>query len=70
MMDRFKGRVSGQALGALEIAFGVNNKQSAMAEYFAYFGNTFTGHWGLSLTSSLTKSLMWCFPLFRGPSGW
>ncbi len=50
MMDRFKGRVGGQALAALDIAFGVNSKQSVISQYFSYFGNTFTGHWGLSLT--------------------
>ena len=31
MMARYKGRVSPQALQALEIAFGVNNHQSLLA---------------------------------------
>jgi peptide/nickel transport system permease protein len=50
MMSRYKGRINGSALGALEIAFGVNNKQSAISEYFSYLGNTLTGHFGISLT--------------------
>jgi peptide/nickel transport system permease protein len=50
MMARFRGRLNGQALKALEIAFGVNNNQSAIKEYFDYLGNTFTGHFGYSIT--------------------
>jgi peptide/nickel transport system permease protein len=50
MMSRFKGRVNGQALKALEIAFGVNSSESTIRQYFTYLANTFTGHFGLSLT--------------------
>jgi peptide/nickel transport system permease protein len=50
MMSRYKGRINGSALGALEIAFGVDNKQSAISQYFSYLGNTLTGHFGISLT--------------------
>ncbi len=50
MMARFKGRVNGSVLHALEIAFGVNTRQSEIAQYFSYLGNTFTGHLGVSLT--------------------
>ncbi len=50
MMARFKGRVNGSVLHALEIAFGVNTKQSEISQYFTYLGNTFTGHFGVSLT--------------------
>jgi peptide/nickel transport system permease protein len=50
MMARFRGRLNGQALKALEIAFGVNNNQSALREYFTYLANTFTGHFGYSIT--------------------
>jgi peptide/nickel transport system permease protein len=50
MMARFKGRINGQALKALEVAFGVNNNQSAIRQYFGYLGNTLTGHFGTSLT--------------------
>jgi peptide/nickel transport system permease protein len=50
MMSRFKGRVNGQALKALEIAFGVNSNESTLRQYFSYLANTLTGHWGLSLT--------------------
>lgn len=50
MMARFRGRVNGSVLQALEIAFGVNTKQSEISQYFSYLGNTFTGHFGISLT--------------------
>jgi peptide/nickel transport system permease protein len=50
MMARFRGRVNGSVLQALEIAFGVNTKQSEISQYFGYLGNTFTGHFGISLT--------------------
>jgi len=50
MMARYKGRLNGTALQALEIAFGVNNKESMLAQYFSYLGNMTTGHFGVSLT--------------------
>jgi peptide/nickel transport system permease protein len=50
MMARFHGRLSGQALHAMEVAFGVNTDQSLIAQYFAYLGNSFTGDFGRSLT--------------------
>ena len=50
MMASFRGRVTGQALKALEIAFGVNTHASLVSQYFQYFGNVFTGHFGLSIT--------------------
>jgi peptide/nickel transport system permease protein len=50
MMARFRGRVNGSVLHALEIAFGVNTRQSEISQYFSYLRNTFTGHLGISLT--------------------
>jgi peptide/nickel transport system permease protein len=50
MMARFHGRVNGSVLHALEIAFGVNTRQSEISQYFSYLGNTLTGHFGVSLT--------------------
>ncbi|MHB1499153.1 MAG: ABC transporter permease [Acidimicrobiales bacterium] len=50
MMASFRGRVTGQALKALEIAFGVKTHASLLSQYFQYFGNVFTGHFGLSIT--------------------
>jgi peptide/nickel transport system permease protein len=50
MMARYKGRINGQALKALEIAFGVNSSESSLHQYFTYVGNMFTGHFGTSLT--------------------
>ncbi|HEX3984029.1 MAG TPA: ABC transporter permease [Acidisoma sp.] len=50
MMARFHGRLSGQSLHAMEVAFGVNADESVVAQYFAYIGNSFTGQFGRSLT--------------------
>ncbi|HUC13767.1 MAG TPA: ABC transporter permease [Acidimicrobiales bacterium] len=50
MMARFHGRLNGQALVAMEVAFGVNTKQGLISQYFSYLGNSFTGHFGTSLT--------------------
>src|SRR5581483_8014453 len=50
MMARYRGRVSPQALHALEIAFGVNSHQSLLSAYFTYLGNVCRGRFGTSLT--------------------
>src|SRR5579875_198521 len=50
MMARFHGKLSGQALTAMEAAFGVNTHSSLPAQYGAYLANSFTGHFGSSLT--------------------
>jgi peptide/nickel transport system permease protein len=50
MMARYKGKINGQALKALEIAFGVNNSESSIHQYFGYLGNIFTGNFGTSIT--------------------
>ena len=50
MMARFRGRVNGTVLKALETAFGVNTHQSEISQYFGYLRNTLTGNFGVSLT--------------------
>jgi peptide/nickel transport system permease protein len=50
MMSRYKGRINPNAMHALEIAFGINNHQGALAAYFSYLGNIARGHFGISLT--------------------
>lgn len=50
MMARFKGRVNPEALKALEVAFGVDTHESLLHQYFDYLVNTFTGHFGTSIT--------------------
>ncbi|MFZ7089237.1 ABC transporter permease [Curtobacterium sp. RRHDQ10] len=50
MMARFHGRVNPAALKALEVAFGVNTQKPLAVQYLDYLGNTFTGHFGISLT--------------------
>jgi peptide/nickel transport system permease protein len=49
MMAKFHGRLSGQALTALETIFGVNTKESLPAQYVHYLGDLFTGNLGTSL---------------------
>ncbi|HEY5223852.1 MAG TPA: ABC transporter permease [Microbacteriaceae bacterium] len=50
MMARFRGRVNPDALHALEVAFGINTQKPLLVQYVDYLGNTFTGHFGTSLT--------------------
>jgi peptide/nickel transport system permease protein len=49
MMGKFRGPVTGQALKALEVAFGVNTHRSLISQYFAYLGDVLTGKFGTSL---------------------
>jgi peptide/nickel transport system permease protein len=49
MMGKFRGPVTGQALKALEAAFGVNTHQSLISQYFSYLGDVSTGKFGTSL---------------------
>jgi peptide/nickel transport system permease protein len=50
MMARYKGRVSGTALHALEVQFGVNTQQSLWSQYVDYLHNILTGNFGISTT--------------------
>jgi len=50
MLARFHGRLSGQALHAMEVAFGADTGQSLAGQYFSYLGNSFRGDFGRSLT--------------------
>jgi len=50
MMARFHGRLSGQALHAMEVAFGVNTSAGLVSQYLTYFKDSFTGRFGTSLT--------------------
>ncbi|HEY4610234.1 MAG TPA: ABC transporter permease, partial [Ilumatobacteraceae bacterium] len=43
MMARFHGRINPSALKALEVAFGVNDHESIVLQYFKYLRNTMTG---------------------------
>ena len=49
MLGKFRGPVSPQALQALEVAFGVNTKESLFTQYLHYLGNVATGNFGTSL---------------------
>jgi len=49
MMAKFRGRVSGQELAALETLFGANNRQSLPVQYVHYLGDIASGNWGTSL---------------------
>ncbi len=70
MMARFHGKLSGQALTAMEVAFGVKTHESLVVQYFSYLGDSFTGHWGTSLTffpssvlSVVSSALPWTLGL-------
>ena len=45
MLARYQGKLSAQAVGALEIQFGLNTHQSYLAQYFTYLGHMLTGTW-------------------------
>jgi peptide/nickel transport system permease protein len=49
MMGKFRGPVNPAALKALEVAFGVDTKQSLISQYFTYIGDIATGKFGTSL---------------------
>jgi peptide/nickel transport system permease protein len=49
MMAKFRGRVSGQELAALETLFGANTRQSLPVQYVHYLGDIASGNWGTSL---------------------
>jgi peptide/nickel transport system permease protein len=49
MMAKFRGPVTGQALKALEVEFGVHTKQGLFSQYIHYLGNVATGRFGTSL---------------------
>jgi peptide/nickel transport system permease protein len=52
MMAKYRGKVSPQALQAIEVAFGIDTHKSLITQYFQYLGNTATGNFGMSLTQS------------------
>ena len=49
MMGKFRGKISGQELQALETIFGVGSGQSLPSQYVHYLGDVFTGNFGTSL---------------------
>ena len=72
MMARYKGHVNPQAIHALEIAFGVNNHQSALDAYFTYLGNVARGDFGRSLTffpDAVTHEVLQALPWTLGLVG-
>jgi peptide/nickel transport system permease protein len=50
MMAKYHGRVSPQALQALENAFGVDTHSGLLTQYVRYLGDIATGNFGISLT--------------------
>ncbi|MGH7121187.1 MAG: ABC transporter permease [Acetobacteraceae bacterium] len=50
MMARFHGKLNGQALRAIEVAFGVNAQGSLLGQYLSYLHNSAMGRFGISLT--------------------
>jgi len=50
MISSFHGHLNPQAMHALEVAFGVNTRESLVAQYWDYLRNIATGNLGNSLT--------------------
>ncbi len=73
MLARYQGKLSAQAVGALEIQFGLNTHQSYLAQYFTYLGHMLTGDLGTSIAffptsvaSIIGSSLPWTLGLVGG----
>ena len=50
MIVRFHGRVSPEAVKAIEVAFGLHSHESIFQQYLEYLRNTLTGNFGTSVT--------------------
>ena len=50
MLVRYHGRVSPQAVHAIEVAFGLNPHEGLFQQYLEYLRNTLTGNFGTSVT--------------------
>jgi peptide/nickel transport system permease protein len=50
MLVRFRGRVSPETVKAIEVAFGFHSDEPLWQQYLEYLRNTFTGHFGTSVT--------------------
>ncbi len=51
ILARFHGRLTPSALHAIEVALGINDKQSVWSQYVDYIGNTLTLNFGISIQS-------------------
>jgi peptide/nickel transport system permease protein len=70
MMARFHGRINPAALHALEIAFGVNTKETLLQQYVQYLGDIAQLRFGISLsdfpvpvTQVVMEALPWTLAL-------
>jgi len=50
---RTHGKVSPEALQQMLTSYGFKPHQNVASQYFAYLGNMFTGHWGVSIGATL-----------------
>ena len=60
MMAKFHGKLSAQALSALEVIFGVNSHQSLPAQYVLYLGQIATGNFAQCSPSIRRRAWMRC----------
>ncbi len=70
MMATFRGHVNPAAIHALEVAFGINTKESLLASYGQYLVNVLHGNLGIStsnfplpVTTVIAKGLPWSLGL-------
>jgi peptide/nickel transport system permease protein len=72
MMSHFRGRISPNSLHALEVAFGINTKESLPLQYVQYLRNCSTGNFGTSITffpESVTHVVFQAMPWTLGLVG-
>lgn len=70
LLTRFQGQVSSEATRSLYVLFGLDEKTSLWEQYLEYWGDIFTGDFGLSFTffptpvsEVLSQSLPWTLGL-------
>jgi peptide/nickel transport system permease protein len=70
LMAEFRGRVNPAAMKAIEVAFGINTKQSLPSQYVTYVGNILQGNLGIStsnfpkpVTTVIGQGLFWSLGL-------
>lgn len=65
MLARYHGRINPQSMKALEVAFGLNNHESVIQQYFEYLNNIVHLQFGTSVSyfpSSVTSVVMTALP--------
>src|SRR5579871_1390315 len=72
ILSRYRGRISGNSLHALEVALGINTREGLAGAYVQYLGNLVHGRLGTSLTFfpvSVSREVLQALPWTLGLVG-